>query len=320
MKKTLITAVSALLISAGGAQAATYVHADHNANAQSSYAHVQQNSNYGQQVNQDITGLEEYASIASVINPASFTARVTEDNVNNRVILFSDNYGRTQYKSVFVKKTGLLKVINLKGGGAVLETTVKAGTTAPAPEVKPDASPGQSASAITSLPEYKTLAGAVDLTDLTPVIVSDNYNNRTILLKDANGREQFKSVFVKKTGLLKVINLKGQGVVIQTVVKEDTAAPAPEVTPEQKPEVKPEAKPEQPASAISSLPEYSTLAAHVDLSALTPSVVSDNYNNRTILLKDANGREQFKSIYVKRTNMLKIINLKGGQIFYGAAQ
>ncbi|MDW0108482.1 hypothetical protein [Sporosarcina aquimarina] len=215
-----------------------------------------------------------------------------------------------------MKKTGLLKVINLKGGGAVLETTVKADTTTPAPEAKPDAAPGQSASSINGLPEYKTLAGAVDLTDLTPVIVSDNYNNRTILLKDANGREQYKSVFVKKTGLLKVINLKGQGVVIETVVKEDTVTPAPEVKPEQKPE----AKPEQPASTISSLPEYNTLSAHVDLNTLTPVVVSDNYNNRTILLKDANGHQQFKSIFVKRTNMLKIINLKGGQIFYGAAQ
>ncbi|WP_432353871.1 hypothetical protein [Sporosarcina sp. A2] len=316
MKKTLITAVSALLISAGGANAATFAHADHNADAQSSYAHVQHNSNYGQQVNQDITGLEEYASIASVIDPSSFTTRVTEDNVSNRVILFSDNYGRTQYKSVFVKKTGLLKVVNLKGGGVVLETTVKAGATTPAPEVKPDAKPGQTASGITGLPEYQTLAGAVDLTDITPVIVSDNFNNRTILLKDANGRELYKSVFVKKTGLLKVINLKGQGVVIETVVKEDTATPAPEVKPEQKPV----AKPDQSASAISSLPEYNTLAAHVDLSAITPVVVSDNYNERTILLKGTNGQGQFKSIYVKRTNMLKIINLKGGQIFYGAAQ
>lgn len=310
MKKTLITAVSALLISAGGAQAATFAHADQNTDTKSSYAHVQQNTNYGQQVNQDITGLEEYASIASVIDPTSFTTRVTEDNVSKRVILFSDNYGRTQYKSVFVKKTGLLKVINLKGG-IVLETTVKATAATPAPEVKPDASLGQTASAITSFPEYSTLAKAVDLSVLTPVIVSDNYNNRTILLKDANGREQYKSVFVKKTGLLKVINLKGQGVVIETVVKEDTATPAPEV--------KPEVKPAKAASTISSLPEYKTLSAHVNLSALTPVVVSDNYSNRTILLKDANGREQFKSIYVKRTNMLKIINLKSGQIFYGAA-
>lgn len=210
MKKTLITAVSALLISTGGAQAATFAHADQNTNSQSSYAHVQQNSNYGQQVNQDITGLEEYASIASVINPTSFTTRVTEDNVSKRVILFSDNYGRTQYKSVFVKKTGLLKVINLKGG-VVLETTVKASTTAPAPapEVKPDASLTKPANAISNLPEYKTLSAHVNLSTLTPVVVSDNYNNRTILLKDANGRGQFKSIYVKRTNMLKIINLKG---------------------------------------------------------------------------------------------------------------
>ncbi|MDW0108481.1 hypothetical protein [Sporosarcina aquimarina] len=83
MKKTLITAVSALLISAGGAQAASFAHADTNADAQSSYAHVQHNSNCGQQANQDITGLEEYASIASVIDPTSFTTRVTEDKCQN---------------------------------------------------------------------------------------------------------------------------------------------------------------------------------------------------------------------------------------------
>lgn len=216
MKKTLITAVSALMISAGGAQAATFAHAGQQADGQSSYSHVQTT----QQVNQDITGLEEYASISTVIDPAAFTTRVTEDNMSNRVILFSDSYGRTQYKSVFVKKTGLLKVINVKGGGVVLQTTVT------------------------------------------------------------------------------------------------TAAPAPE----EKPDQKPAAKPEQPASTISSLPEYETLAAHVDLSALTPVVVSDNYNERTILLKDAKGQGQFKSIYVKRTGMLKIVNLRGGQIFYGAAK
>lgn len=116
MKKTWITAVSALLISAGAAQAASFAHADTNADAKSSYAHVQHDSTYGQQANQDTTGLEEYASIASVIDPTRFTTRVTEDNGSKRVILFSDNYGRTQYKSVFVKKMGLLKVINLKGG------------------------------------------------------------------------------------------------------------------------------------------------------------------------------------------------------------
>ena len=307
MKKTLITAVSALLISTGGASAATFAHADQNANAQSSYSHVQHQTNYNQQVKTDITGLEEYASIASVINPSNFTTRVTEDNVSNRVILFSDNYGRTQYKSVFVKKTGLLKVINLKGGGVVLQTTIKAD----APQ-KPEAKPEQPASAITSLPEYKTLASAVDLTALTPVIVSDTYNNRTIVLKDANGQSQYKSVFVKKTGLLKVIHLKGQGVVVEQVISKDAPTPAPEAKPEQ--------KPAQPDTTISSLPEYKTLAAHVDVTALTPVVVSDNYNTRTILLKDAKGQGQYKSIFVKRTGMLKIVNLKGGQIFYGVAK
>ena len=49
MKKTLITAVSALLISTGGASAATFAHADQNANAQSSYSHVQHQTNYNQQ-------------------------------------------------------------------------------------------------------------------------------------------------------------------------------------------------------------------------------------------------------------------------------
>lgn len=203
MKKTLITAVSALMLSAGGAQEATFAHG-HQADGQSSYSHV----SYSQQVNQDITGFEEYASIASVIDPSSFTVRVTENNVSNRVILFSDNYGRTQYKSVFVKKTGLLKVINLKGQGVVIETVVK-GDAAPAPEAKPDQKPAQPASTISSLPEYKTLAAHVDMSGLAPAVVSDNYNNRTILLKDANGRGQYKSIFVKRTNMLKIVDLNG---------------------------------------------------------------------------------------------------------------
>ncbi|WJY26664.1 hypothetical protein [Sporosarcina trichiuri] len=202
MKKTLITAVSALMLSAGGAQAATFAHG-HQADGQSSYSHV----SYSQQVNQDITGFEEYASIASVIDPSSFTVRVTENNVSNRVILFSDNYGRTQYKSVFVKKTGLLKVISQKGGGVLLQTTVTGNTAAP--EAKPDQKPAQPASTISSLPEYKTLAAHVDISGLAPAVVSDNYNNRTILLKDANGRGQYKSIFVKRTNMLKIVDLNG---------------------------------------------------------------------------------------------------------------
>ena len=49
-----------------------------------------------------------------------------------------------------------------------------------------------------------------------------------------------------------------------------------------------------------------------NLDSLTPEIETDNPNTRVILYADADGRKVYKSIYVKRNNRLKVIDLNGG--------
>lgn len=68
----------------------------------------------------------------------------------------------------------------------------------------------------------------------------------------------------------------------------------------------------------SSLPEYDTIMQNIELKDVTFRKVTDNEGKRILLLSDENGREKYKSIFIKNTNYLKIINIDGeGQIFYG---
>ncbi|RIU94734.1 hypothetical protein [Oceanobacillus picturae] len=58
--------------------------------------------------------------------------------------------------------------------------------------------------------------------------------------------------------------------------------------------------------------EYDTLDDVADVDHFNSEVVEDNPHKRIILLKDDNAQPQFKSIFVKDTNRLKIINLHEG--------
>lgn len=58
--------------------------------------------------------------------------------------------------------------------------------------------------------------------------------------------------------------------------------------------------------------EYDTLDDVADVDHFNSEVVEDNPHKRIILLKDDNNQPQFKSIFVKDTNRLKIINLDEG--------
>lgn len=160
---------------------------------------------------------------------------------------------------------------------------------------------------VKDLPEYATVKSVIGQ-DLDGRIVEDNRSKRTVQYTNARGQVQFKSIFMKDKQTVKVINTRGG-----QVYYGDFQAETPE-EPEQD-----AVQPEKPGSdSISSLPEYSKLASVVDLDGLTPVMVEDNHNNRVIVLKGENGHGEYKSIFVKRTNMLKVIDLDGGQIYYGS--
>jgi len=61
--------------------------------------------------------------------------------------------------------------------------------------------------------------------------------------------------------------------------------------------------------------EFKTIDEIVDTTELNKEIVEDNKNKRITLLTDEHNQVQFKSIYVKSKNRLKIIEVDGGVIF-----
>ncbi|ETT86463.1 hypothetical protein MKZ08_11095 [Viridibacillus sp. FSL R5-0477] len=65
-----------------------------------------------------------------------------------------------------------------------------------------------------------------------------------------------------------------------------------------------------------SLPEYNNIIEQIDNKEFNFQTITDNEGKRVLLLIDKNGVEQYKSIYIKYTNRLKIIKINGeGLIF-----
>ncbi|MEG0473051.1 MAG: hypothetical protein RR588_12020 [Solibacillus sp.] len=147
---------------------------------------------------------------------------------------------------------------------------------------------------LTSFPEYATLEKKVDLTKYSAHIVKDNLHERIIVLKDANDHDQFKSIFVKKQNRLKIVDYRG-GLIFNEIIKEDS-----------KPTI-----PSNPSISDDTVqtPEYKELSTKVDLTGYSVKVVEDNYNKRITLFNDANGHAKYKTIYIKKTEMVKIIEL-----------
>lgn len=66
--------------------------------------------------NDEWASLPEYNKTAEVINNQDYTVQTVTDNAGKRILLFVDNTGKEQYKSIFIKDTNRLKIIDLNGG------------------------------------------------------------------------------------------------------------------------------------------------------------------------------------------------------------
>lgn len=58
---------------------------------------------------------------------------------------------------------------------------------------------------------------------------------------------------------------------------------------------------------LKGLDEYAVIADYIDLTTYTGTIQTDNKGNRIIIFANANGQKEYKSIYVKRANRLKIV-------------
>src|SRR5699024_2917662 len=159
---------------------------------------------------------------------------------------------------------------------------------------------------IEDLLEYDTLDDVVGADDFNAQIVENNNHKRVILLKGDNGQPQFKSIYVKDTNRLKVIDFK-DGLVFNQILSDKKEDDQDSEATEQETEVE-------------GLVEYSTLANHVDVNGFNAQVVENNPHKRVIVLKGDHGQPQFKSIYVKDASRLKIINFHEGLVYNGIIQ
>lgn len=60
-----------------------------------------------------------------------------------------------------------------------------------------------------SLPEYATIIGNIAVEDLSIELVTDNEGTRVLLLSNDANKKQYKTIYVKNTGRLKIISVDG---------------------------------------------------------------------------------------------------------------
>lgn len=65
----------------------------------------------------------------------------------------------------------------------------------------------------------------------------------------------------------------------------------------------------------SDIEEYSVVEEHIDLDKYEMDIEEDNPHKRVILYKDDQNKKDYKSIYIKDKNRLKIIEFGHGEIY-----
>lgn len=63
----------------------------------------------------DLNAFPEYDNLTEHFDIESVSAEIADDNPGERVILFKDENGEVQYKSIFVKETDRHKIVQTDG-------------------------------------------------------------------------------------------------------------------------------------------------------------------------------------------------------------
>ncbi|TVX86865.1 hypothetical protein [Paenibacillus agilis] len=70
-----------------------------------------------------------------------------------------------------------------------------------------------------SLPEYDTIIQNIYKQDYTIKTVTDNERERILLLMNQDGKEQYKTIFIKNTNRFKIINMDGEGLIFNEILE-----------------------------------------------------------------------------------------------------
>ncbi|AVR00317.1 hypothetical protein OBCHQ24_15325 [Oceanobacillus iheyensis] len=113
MKTFLLTTASALLLTSVGVGYAFHATPDNTPALENS---TEMNYQQAHMDTEDIDDLLEYDTLDNVAVADNFNSQIVGDNPHKRIILLKDDNGQPQFKSIFVKDTNRLKIINLHEG------------------------------------------------------------------------------------------------------------------------------------------------------------------------------------------------------------
>ncbi|MFD1173265.1 hypothetical protein [Oceanobacillus picturae] len=113
MKTFVLTTASALLLTSVGVGYAFHANPD---KTQVSENDTEMNHQKAQVDTENMDDFLEYDTLNDVADADHFNSEIVEDNPHKRIILLKDDNGQPQFKSIFVKDTNRLKIINLHEG------------------------------------------------------------------------------------------------------------------------------------------------------------------------------------------------------------
>ncbi|WP_060681513.1 hypothetical protein [Virgibacillus halodenitrificans] len=323
MKTLIVTSMGALMLASTGISGGDVVHAD-SANA----TNLQKGTDfatmhYQLSASEDISKFAEFESIQAHIDTEKWTANVMEDNPYKRVILFSDEKGIPQYKSIYVKETTRHKLIDFHKGllvNKVLDESAANGeqnkdndsnehtdtdedkddTANEDQDKENNATEDQD---VDDFVEFDMVEEQTDIDDDQWQVVEDNDHKRVMIGSNEKGQNQFKSIFIKETNRLKLIDFNG-GLVYNGILEDAEDSDSQE-----------DQTVEEESVEIDDFVEFDIVEEQTGVDEDNMKVVENNPYKRVLLITNENGQQQFKSIFVKETNRLKIIDFQNGLLF-----
>ncbi len=158
---------------------------------------------------------------------------------------------------------------------------------------------------ITEYEEATAIEDNVDINDMDVEVKTDNQNKR-VLLFSSDDNVMYKTVYVKNKQRLKIINIhEDKGQIFNEIIKVDGTNEKEESS----------EKTNSPDN-ITDYEETTSIEDNIDITDMDVEVKTDNQNNRVLLFSD-DDEVMYKTIYVKKKQRLKIINIHEdkGQIF-----
>lgn len=185
--------------------------------------------------------LPEYETLTDFIDVNQYTVTSQTENKGNRILVFANEQGEKEYKSIFVKNDKRLKIIDLADDHLLFndilskEDTSSGNATTDQEKQKDESAEKESSKDTTNkedsssksnqnaelekYDEYKTIAKEIDLDKYTGKVQTDNKGNRIMLFANENGKNQYKSIFVKRQSRLKIVDFNNDQLLFNDIIK-----------------------------------------------------------------------------------------------------